>query len=84
MSHRISGSLTSFEVTGSSREDQATTVGVCARETARTSATITKSVYKIDPEALSLFEKRPLALDPLNRGFLCIVSVNDRDCPRLR
>ena len=34
LSHRISGSLTSFEVTGSAREDQAATVGPFARVTA--------------------------------------------------
>jgi hypothetical protein len=34
LSHRIGGSPTSSEVTGSAREDQAATVGVHARETA--------------------------------------------------
>ena len=38
--------LTSFEITRWAREDQATTVDARARETARTSATFTKSVYK--------------------------------------
>jgi len=46
VSRRISRSLTSFEITGSAREDQGTTVDARARETARTSATFTKSVYK--------------------------------------
>ena len=62
MSLRIGGSLTSFEVTGSAREDQAATVGVRARETALTSATFTKSVYKLGPGPLFLFERGPLAL----------------------
>ena len=66
MSLRIGGSLTSFEVTGSAREDQAATVGVRARETALTSATFTKSVYSPrvarQQKALSLFEKGLLAL----------------------
>jgi hypothetical protein len=43
MSRRISGSPTSFEVTGSERKDQAATVGARAYETALTNAT----VYKI-------------------------------------
>jgi len=34
LSRRISGSLTSFEVTGLAHEDQAATVGAHARETA--------------------------------------------------
>jgi hypothetical protein len=34
LSRRISGSLTSFEVADSAREDQAATVGARARETA--------------------------------------------------
>ena len=42
LSRWISGSLTSFELAGSAREDQVATVSACARETARTSATFTK------------------------------------------
>ena len=62
MSRRISRSLTSFEITGSAREVQGTTVDARARETARTSATFTKSVYNLMQKAPSLFEKGPLAL----------------------
>ena len=46
LSHWISGSLTSFEVTGSAHEDQAVTVDARVRETAQTCATFTKSVYR--------------------------------------
>ena len=43
MSRRINGSLTSFEVTGSAREDQAATVGARALATQRNE----RDVYKV-------------------------------------
>jgi hypothetical protein len=64
MRRRISGSLTSSEVTGSAREDQAATVGARARQRSeRERARRLQSWFtKLGPEALFLFERGPLTL----------------------
>ena len=63
LSHRISGSLTSFELADSAHEDQAVTVDARARETAQTARRLQNQFTNHMQKALSLFEKGPSGLD---------------------